>query len=319
MMHSNSKTATITGIHHITAIASSAADNLTFYEDLLGLFLVKQTVNFDDPHTYHLYYGNAEGSPGTILTFFPWEKLPRGQSGAGMVAATAFMIPHGSIDYWANRLKNRGIAVEKDIRFGDPIIRFQDLNGLPLELVGVLPASLPVPGKERPIPSDHAIFGFHSATAVLTSLKETRSLLTDVMGMKPVNRENNRYRFRMRDNGLPGYFYDLVVDSEAQPGRSGAGTVHHIAFRTKDDDAQTYWQKALKESGFSVTVVHDRKYFRSIYFHEPGGVLFEIATDPPGFAVDEASDRLGEVLQLPEQYEPMRGEIERQLPPLRPN
>ncbi len=318
-MSKDSRNPSISGIHHITAIASSAAENLDFYENILGLRLIKQTVNFDDPYTYHLYYGDAEGAPGTILTFFPWENLPKGNTGIGMVSATAFMIPRESVEFWSKRLSDAGIAVAKDTRFGDPVIRFSDPHGLPLELIGVFNSPSRIGWKENPIPVHHAVSGFHSATAVLGSLEGTKALLTDLLGMEFYGSEADRHRFRMRDGGLPSCFYDLVVDFEAGPGRSGGGTVHHIAFRTKDDDEQAYWQKMLRQKGFSVTEVRDRKYFRSIYFHEPGGVLFEIATDPPGFSVDEEPNTLGSTLKLPAQYEPMRSEIEKRLPPLRPN
>ncbi|MGD2036722.1 MAG: ring-cleaving dioxygenase [Desulfobacterales bacterium] len=312
-MNDNSK---ISGIHHITAIASSASENLAFYQNVLGLRLVKKTVNFDDPYTYHLYYGDAAGAPGTIITFFPWENLPRGKSGAGMVTSVAFSIPMGSLDYWRNRLKMHGIATKEDKRFGDQIIQFEDPEGLTLELIVT-----PTVGSTsiRSCNSDlsaHRIAGLHSASAMLKSLQETRSLLVNFMGMTLHDKEGNRYRFKMKRNDSIGQFYDVVIDEQAENGRQGGGTIHHIAFRTPTDDEQKYWQQSLMDNGFSVTPIRDRKYFKSIYFHEPGGVLFEIATDPPGFTVDEAYDNLGHGLQLPDQYEPMRSEIEGRLPEL---
>lgn len=307
----------ISGIHHITAVTSSAAENLAFYENVLGLRLVKQTVNFDDPFTYHLYYGDAQGSPGTILTFFPWENLPPGRSGAGMVTAITFAIPRQSVGFWIQLLSAQGIRTKTDVRFGDPVIRLTDPHGLPVELAGT--ASLPssVYWQDSPIAEAHAITGFHSATATLKSLEDSKALLTDVMRMTVNDPEQNRYRFQMDSSTSPGHYYDIVVDPHAPLGRPGGGTVHHIAFRTENDTTQSDWQSILRASGVNATDVRDRKYFHSIYFHTPEGVLFEIATDPPGFTVDEATDELGASLKLPDQYEPMRAAIERRLPSLR--
>jgi glyoxalase family protein len=309
----------ISGIHHITAIASSVPENLVFYKDVLDLRLVKKTVNFDDPYTYHLYYGDWEGAPGTIITFFPWDNLPRGKAGAGMVTAIAFSIPTGSFDHWRKRLNAHDIEMKEGERFGDRVIQFEDPHGLPLELIETPPKPIPAVSDMDPIAASHLIMGLHSATAVLNSLEETRRLLTDVLGLVLYDREGDRYRFTMKSDDAFGRFYDVVIDPQAESGRQGGGTVHHIAFRTPTDDEQKYWQKSVRQSGFSVTSIRDRKYFKSIYFHEPGGVLFEIATDPPGFTVDETHDNLGAELQLPDQYEPMRAEIEDRLPDLRSN
>jgi glyoxalase family protein len=307
----------ISGIHHITAIASSAAENLAFYENILGLRLVKQTVNFDDPYTYHLYYGDAAGAPGTIITFFPWQDLPRGKAGAGMVTAIAFSIPAGSIDDWRKQLNVHGIETKEGERFGESLIKFEDPHGLSLELIETPTVHSSLTESSNSTSVAHRIVGFHSATTLLRSLDETQSLLVNLMGMKLHDKQGNRYRFKMkRDDGC-GHFYDVVVNPKAQIGQQGGGTVHHIAFRTPTDTEQKYWQKSLTESGYSVTPIRDRKYFKSIYFHAPGGVLFEIATDPPGFAVDEPYERLGRDLKLPDQYESMRSEIESRLPELR--
>ena len=307
----------ISGIHHITAVSSSAKENLKFYEDILGLRLVKQTVNFDDPFTYHLYYGDNQGSPGTILTFFPWENLPQGKAGTGMVTAINFAVPRHSIDFWSERLRNRNIPIKTVERFGDPVIQFADPHGLPIELTG-LAAPLSTEYRENgPIPETHAVRGFHSATATLTSLDESKALLIDIMGMSLHGQERNRFRFRMSQPAAPGNYYDIVVEPDSLAGRPGTGTVHHIAFRTHNDATEIGWQSNLRASGRAVTDVRDRKYFRSIYFHAPENVLFEIATDPPGFTVDESESELGSSLKLPDQYETMRAEIERRLPPLR--
>jgi glyoxalase family protein len=306
----------VNGIHHITAIASSASENLTFYEKVLGLRLVKKTVNFDDPYTYHLYYGNAAGSPGTIITFFPWEKLPRGKTGAGVVASIAFSIQGDAADYWRKRLSEHGIEIKETERFGDRTIQFEDPHGLSLELIAAPTARLTTIWERSTLSPAHGIIGLHSATALLNSLAETQFLLMDLMGMVLHNKHGSRYRFKMKNEDACGHFYDVVIDPRAEKSRQGGGTVHHIAFRIATYDEQKSWQKRLMENGFSVTPIIDRKYFKSIYFHEPGGVLFEIATDPPGFAVDEPYERLGRDLKLPEQYEAMRHEIERRLPEL---
>jgi glyoxalase family protein len=313
MNHENN----IRGIHHITAIASSAAENLQFYETLLGLRLVKQTVNFDDPHTYHLYFGDAQGSPGTILTFFPWEQVPPGSQGAGMVTAVNFTIPAASIDYWTNRFSANGIACNIIERFGDPVIAFSDPDGLPLELTGISSVNSDHHWRDSPVEAAHAIPGFHSATATVPSIETVKALLTDQMGMHLQDHSGNRYRFKMAGSEV-GSYYDIVENPSAPTGRQGSGTVHHIAFRTGSQSAQLDWQSRLNTAGFDVSPVRDRNYFRSIYFRSPDGVLFEIATDPPGFTVDESTEALGRSLKLPSQYERMRSEIERHLPPLRP-
>jgi glyoxalase family protein len=309
----------ISGIHHITAITSSASDNLNFYEKVLDLRLVKKTVNFDDPYTYHLYYGNSTGAPGTIITFFPWEDLPRGKSGANMATSIAFSIPTGSVDYWRKRLNAHGIETVEGQRFGDRLIQFDDPHDLSLELIELptVHSNLNQSGNSKS--AAIRIVGFHSATVLLRSLQKTHELLVNLMGMDFHNKEGNRYRFKMKSDDTFGCFYDVVVDAQAEDGRQGAGTVHHIAFRTPTDDEQKYWQKSLMDNGISVTPIRDRKYFKSIYFHEPGGVLFEIATDSPGFTVDEPYESLGRDLKLPEQYESMRSEIESRLPKLYPN
>jgi glyoxalase family protein len=312
-MKNNSK---ISGIHHITAIASSASENLAFYEKVLGLRLVKKTVNFDDPYTYHLYYGDSAGAPGTIITFFPRENSSRGKTGAGMVTSIAFSIPIDSIDYWHKRLGENGVETTGGRRFADSLIQFQDPHGLSLELIETPTAHSSLIQNSNPESAAHRIVGFHSATALLRLLEESQSLLVNLMGMKLHDKEGNRYRFKMKSDDAFGHFYDLVIDAHAEIGQQGVGTVHHIAFRTPTDDELKYWQKSLVDSRLSVTPIRDRKYFKSIYLHEPGGVLFEIATDPPGFAVDEPYESLGRDLKLPDQYKSMRTEIMSRLPNL---
>lgn len=307
----------IHGIHHLTAISSKAAENVRFYEIVLGLRLVKQTVNFDDPFTYHLYYGANKGKPGTILTFFPWDGMPNGKAGAGMVTAIAFEIPAHSVSYWLDRLAKHGVETTEGIRFDDEVISFTDPHGLQLELIA---SGQYVQEGDSIAIEDweyNLIRGFHSATALVRSEQATETLLTGTMGVRYFARENNRVRFAMENNEALGCYYDLIVDPKAPDGKQGTGTVHHIAFRTKSDAEQINWQQRLLKAGHSVTAVRDRKYFKSIYFHDPTGVLFEIATDPPGFAIDESPEELGKSLMLPNQYEHMREQIEQRLPPLR--
>lgn len=308
---------TTNGIHHITAISSAADENLDFYEKVLGLRLVKQTVNFDDPYTYHLYYGDATGTPGTLLTFFPWERMPNGRPGAGMIVSTAFAVPLEAIPFWSERLNQQGVDFRAQQRFGEPVIRFRDPHGLSIELIGSHPLTAAAHCEKCPVDQSNAIRGLHSATALLNRLDGTKALLVESIGMTLKGNENNRYRFQMNGDPSPGRFLDVLVDPGAPKGRSGTGTVHHIAFRAKTDSDQLAWQAALRLQGYSVTEVRNRNYFKSIYFHEPGGILFEVATDAPGFAVDEPTEHLGEALKLPAQYEPIRPQIEASLPPLR--
>ncbi len=221
---------TISGIHHITAIATSAAENLNFYETVLGLRLVKKTVNFDDPYTYHLYYGDSAGAPGTIITFFPWENSPPGKTGSGMVTAIAFSIPTGSADYWRERLHVHNVAIKEGERCGGRVIQFEDPHGLSLELIETPTAHLDTVSNVRPISANHCIIGLHSATAVLHSFEETRHLLVDVFGMALHDRQDNRYRFEMKGDDAFGRFYDVVIEPQAENGRQGGGSVHHITF-----------------------------------------------------------------------------------------
>ena len=308
---------TIHGIHHITAICSSPAANVVFYENVLGLRLVKQTVNFDDPFTYHLYYGDQGGRPGTILTFFPWEGMRQGEAGAGMVTATAFAIPADSLSYWLRRLQGHGVEVSQDKRFGEAVLSFTDPHGLRLELIATNVSS-PL-GDTTGAEGDarHRIRGLHSATALVRSAAATERLLTAGLGLVRQIQEGNRIRFVMENDEGVGRCYDLRVDPEAPTGRQGSGTVHHLAFRAGSDHEQVLWQQALRDAGYAVSEIRDRTYFKSIYFHEPGGVLFEIATDPPGFTVDERPEELGRSLKLPSQFESMRGQIGQHLPALR--
>ncbi len=307
-------TNSIPGIHHITAIAGPAQENLDFYAEGLGLRLVKTTVNFDDPGTYHFYFGDAVGRPGSILTFFPWAHAAPGQTAAGTVSATAFAVPDGALAFWGERLEAIGArrVTEPVERFGVPVLRFRDPHGLPLELVATTEAGERGAWTTNAVGAPHAIRGFHSATLALRDVGPTAELLTDVFGFAAVGEEDGRYRFA--GDGEWGHLVDLVASDRAA--RMGAGAVHHIAFRARDDEEQKAWQARLRARGFHVTEVKDRQYFKSIYFREPGGVLFEIATDAPGFLRDEAEEELGRELKLPPWLEVRRAEIERRLPPI---
>lgn len=308
----------IQGIHHITAICGDPQRNVDFYGGLLGLRLVKKTVNFDSPTTYHLYYGNERGDPGTILTFFPWPGLPRGRRGTGQVTTVSFSVPATSLDWWARRLAGRDVPFDgPSSRFGERTIRLADPDGLGLELVGHRGADPRPAWSGGSVPAEHAVRGLHRASLSLESHERTARLLTDGMGFELGDTEDpTRFRYGVAD-GRPGQRLELVCEPGVPPGHVAVGTVHHIAFRTSDETTQRHWRSRLTDLGLNVTPVLDRNYFRSIYFREPGGVLFEIATDPPGFTVDESVDALGARLQLPSWLESRREELERTLPPLR--
>ncbi len=301
----------ILGIHHITAVAGDPQLNIDFYAGFLGLRLVKLTVNFDDPTTYHLYYGDELGRPGTILTFFPWPGAPKGRIGTGQVTTISFSVPETALNFWIDRLKGRGIPFQgPSAHFGETMISFPDPDGLQLELVADK-TSMPSVWKEGPVPPEYALRGFHGVTLKEASQERTEALLTQTMGFRHIAQAGTRTRF-----GVGRAVVDLVSEPEAPRGLVSVGTVHHIASRTPDDEQQKSWRQKLLEVELNVTPVIDRTYFHSIYFREPGGVLFEIATDPPGFTVDEPAAQLGTSLKLPPWLEPQRAEIERTLPPL---
>jgi glyoxalase family protein len=307
----------ILGIHHVTAIAGDPQSNLDFYAGVLGLRLVKLTVNFDDPGTYHLYYGDGVGHPGTILTFFPWPHAPRGRRGTGQVTETAFAIPERAIDFWTARLAERRVAFKGPFdRFGEPVISFSDPDGLGIELIGSKATRDDRAYQAGPVPLGFAVRGFHSATLCQADLGETAALLTDTMGFKLVAQDGDRFRYAA-DSGEPAGLVDVLHAPHERPGRVLAGTVHHIAWRTADDEEQLRWLAELTRLNYGVSPVMDRKYFHSIYYREPGGILFEIATDPPGFSVDEAPEELGSKLVLPPWLEAERTKLETVLPPLR--
>ncbi len=304
------------GIHHITAIASDPQRNLDFYTGTLGLRLVKLTVNFDDPGTYHFYFGDELGRPGTILTFFPWVGARRGRVGNGQAAITSFSIPEGAMGYWQERLKSHGVSFgELRRRFDEEALVFVDPDGLQLELVTHSEAQARGAWEAGPVPAAYAIRGFHSVTLWESAYERTAALLTETLGFQLIGEQDQRFRFAAASDD-PGNLVDVIHRPDGNPGWGGAGTVHHVAWRTRDDEEQLAWQQDIADLGLGVTSVKDRQYFRSIYFREPGGVLFEIATDPPGFTLDESPAQLGQGLKLPPWLEPRRTQIEQTLPKL---
>jgi glyoxalase family protein len=305
----------ITGLHHVTAIASDPQRNLEFYVELLGLRLVKRTVNFDDPGSYHFYFGDAAGTPGTILTFFPWPGSRRGIHGSGEVSATAFTIPTGSAGYWLERLNLYHVTAERaPKRWGEDVVRFADPDGMPIELIESTQSDAVVPWSEGPVPAEYLIRGLHGVSARLQSSEETAKLLTEVFGYRRAQESGNRVRFVAPAEGGIGKFIDLISAPDVRPGRVAAGSVDHIAFRVSNDEEQIEWRKKLVGLGYQVSPTMDRTYFHSIYFREPGGMLFELAADPPGFTLDEALSELGGHLRLPPWMEQARPEIENILP-----
>jgi glyoxalase family protein len=304
----------IVGLHHVTAIASDPQQNLDFYTQVLGLRFVKRTVNFDDPGTYHLYFGDDAGSPGTILTFFPWPRVSRGTTGIGEVTRTAFSIPLNSLDYWAQRLQDNGVLVERTgKRFDEEVLTFADPDGMKIEIVAHADAGAANAPRFSSVPPEHAIRGFFGVTLFEHSADETSAIL-NVMGFSQIAEAGNRLRFAAPGTAL-GNHIDLLIDPNGGYGRSGAGSVHHIAFRARDDAAQREWREVIAKH-LDITPILDRTYFHSIYFREPGGVLFELATDPPGFALDEPLESLGEELRIPEWLEARRDVIEKRLAPI---
>jgi glyoxalase family protein len=307
----------VEGLHHVTAIAGEPQPNIDFYTGVLGLRLVKLTVNFDDPTTYHLYYGDGQGHPGTILTFFPWPGAMRGRIGTGQLTVTSFAAPEKSLPYWRERLRKRAVPFE-DARsdFGEELLYLNDPDGLQLELVSTANAEPDRVWERGPVPTEHGIRGFHRVTISENGYERTASLLTDTLGFKQIGKQGNRFRYALAD-GSPGTIVDLVCAPEGRPGRVAVGTVHHVAWRTASDQEQIQWRNTLARLEYDVTPIIDRQYFHSIYFREPGGVLFEIATDPPGFLTDESVDRLGSSLKLPAWLEKSRSELQQLLPPIK--
>lgn len=306
----------IKGLHHVTAIAGDPQRNVDFYRNVLGQRLVKRTVNFDAPDTYHFYFADEVGSPGSVLTFFAWPNMRRGVRGNGETNAIAYNVPVGSLSFWQEQLTRNGIKLNPiEKRFGEDVLAFTDPDGMGLELIET--ADLPKIEfwEEGPIPQESALHGFHSVTLWLEDIRATAELLTTQMGYHSAGQEGNRHRFTADTSAL-GHNIDLVE----RPGKSqagfGVGSIHHIAFRVPGDEQQLAYQSSIRGAGFGVTEVLDRSYFHSIYFRERGGVLFEIATDTPGFVIDEPVNALGKTLKLPEWFESNRTAIEESVAPL---
>jgi glyoxalase family protein len=303
------------GIHHVTAIAEDPQENVDFYAGVLGLRLVKKTVNFDDPSSYHLYYGDATGNPGTIMTFFSWPGVHRGRIGNGQVSATSFAVPEDSLGYWVERLLQHGVRFEQPKkRFDETVLALRDPDGLAVELVTRPGGDRGSVWERSPVPSEHAIRGISGVSLSEQSGEVTRDLLANFLGFERVEKANGRTRYLTTRSG--GSFADVLEEPDGPRGLTAVGTVHHVAWRAPDEETQREWREEISARGLHVTPVLDRNYFRSIYFREPGGVLFEIATDPPGFAVDEEPEHLGESLKLPPWLEKDRASIEEDLPPV---
>lgn len=306
----------ILGLHHITAIAGDAQRNYNFYTSALGLRLVKKTVNFDDPNTYHFYYGNETGAAGTILTFFPWTNVRQGYTGTGMATEIGYAVPAGSLNFWADRFKELKVKQGEPLeRFGELLLPFQDPDGLKLNLIVPVKDDTRTPWTTKAVTAAEATRGFHSIVLTLKDIKATAEILTDIFGYTLLKQEGNRYRFittAVENAGI----VDLVESPNEAPGLNAGGTNHHVAFRVKDDNVLMAFREKIAAKGHHITPKIDRNYFFSLYFREPGGVLFELASDNPGFAVDEAVSELGKGLKLPAQYEPQRKAIEKVLPVL---
>lgn len=304
------------GLHHVTAIGGDPQRNAEFYLRTLGLRLVKTTVNFDDPGTYHLYYGDESGNPGSLLTFFPWRDAPAGRQGTGQATTTAFSVPEASIGWWQQRLESAGAETSRVTnRDNEDVLTFRDPDGLEIALVAHPQPDPRAPWDNGHVPPEHAIRGLHSVTLSVPREDATAGMLTDGLGLHLAEEHGNRFRFAAGEGG-PGALVDVLVTPDAPSGLVAAGTVHHVAWRAPDEQTQADWRGELVERGVNVTSILDRQYFRSIYFREPAGTLLELATDAPGFTIDEPLLELGRELKLPPWLEPDREQIAATLPKL---
>jgi glyoxalase family protein len=306
----------VLGIHHITAIAGDAKRNFDFYTRVLGLRFIKKTVNFDDPGTYHFYFGDEVGSPGTILTFFPWEGIQKGKQGTGMATEIAYSAPARSLDFWSTRFQKYNVRITgKGQRFGEDYLAFEDPDGLPLTLIVPSVPDVRKPWATDAVTAEIATRGFHSISLNLKSVENTAIVLTEILGYKFIGQEGNRFRYAT-DAVEHASIVDLIETKESQMAINAGGTIHHVAFRVKNEEVLMDYRQKVVENRLSITPKIDRNYFFSLYFREPGGVLFELATDNPGFTIDEPVSELGLNLKLPPQYEKNRAEIEKVLPAL---
>jgi glyoxalase family protein len=306
----------IKGIHHITAIAGNAKKNYDFYTRVLGLRLVKKTVNFDDPHTYHFYYGDKVGTPGSILTFFPWEGIATGRRGARQVTEIGYSVPESSLDFWLKRLDDNNVIYNKPAeKFGEQYLSFLDPDGLKIELTVPKNADNREPWTTTEVGAANATRGFHNITITSNKIEATAKILTDIFGYRLLEQHVNRYRF-ITDAVDNAAIVDLVEIPSEIAGHVAGGSVHHVAFRVENEEILMQYREKIVNLGLHITEKIDRNYFYSLYFREPGGVLFELATENPGFATDETVEQLGSGLKLPAQYESIRKDIEETLPKL---
>lgn len=304
------------GLHHVTAVGGDPQRNVDFYLRTLGLRLVKTTVNFDDPGAYHLYYGDGSGRPGTLMTFFPWPDAPRGRRGTGQATTTSFSVPEASIGWWQRHLAEAGVEAGPVVgRDAEEVLTFRDPDGLELALVAHPQGDPRDPWDTAFVPAEHAIRGLHSVTLSVSREDATAGMLIEGLGLSPAGQDGNRFRFAAGAGG-PGALVDVLVTPDAPEGLVAAGTVHHVAWRAPDEATQADWRGELLDRGVNVTSILDRQYFRSIYFREPAGTLLEVATDQPGFAIDEPLLELGRALKLPPWLEPDREQIAAALPKL---
>ncbi len=304
----------ILGLHHITAIAGDAQKNYDFYSKVLGLRLVKKTVNFDDPHTYHFYFGDETGTPGTILTFFPWANVRKGTNGSGMATEIGYSVRKGSLEFWKDRFEEKNVRHSQiSEQFGERKLSFQDPDGLNLSLIEAKNDDKRKGFETEEVTGKASIKGFHSVTLSLKNKAATAEVLSDILGYTEIETEGKYTRYRT-DAVENAAIVDILEDAGLPRGNNAGGTNHHVAFRVKDEETLMEMRKKVLEKGLQITEKINRDYFFSLYFREPGGVLFEIATDNPGFATDETVEELGTKLQLPERYETVRAQIEKALP-----
>ncbi|MDN3588651.1 ring-cleaving dioxygenase [Pedobacter aquatilis] len=307
---------TIKGIHHITAIAGNAKRNYDFYTRILGLRLIKKTVNFDDPETYHLYYGDQAGTPGSILTFFPNEGIPNGRPGTRQATAIGYSVNRSAFDFWKERFKQNAVRyIEVSEKFNESYLTVFDPDGLRLELIASTGEDNRLPWTTEDIPDAYALKGFHNITLSINELEPTADILTKIFGYHLLEQKDNLYRFRTNSVGTAA-IVDVLVSKAELPGHVSMGSVHHVAFRVENEDVLMHFRDIIVGLGLRITEKIDRNYFYSLYFREPGGILFELATENPGFMVDESLEHLGEKLMLPEQYEQLRETLEITLPQL---